>query len=137
MIELRFHIGESPGPVLSGDGVIIATPTGSTAYNVAAGGPIVHSALDCLIITPLAAHSLAFRPIVVPAHSVLAVEVTRANPGTAAVLDGQVSIPLAEGMRVVIRRHARQARLVLNPSTTYWRILLDKLRWAAPPTYRV
>jgi len=64
------------------------------------------------------------------------IEVVRANPGTSLVLDGQLALPVTRGQSVTIERHPRKARFVGNPSTTYWRILLDKMRWAAPPTYR-
>lgn len=136
MIELAFEIDGAEGPHLNGDGVIVATPVGSTAYNVSAGGPIVHPHLNALTITPLAAHSLAFRPIVVSAASDIQATVLRANDGTALVSDGQRSAPLTEGCRVRFTQDERNARLVVNPATTYWSILLDKLRWAAPPTYR-
>ncbi|MHC5004232.1 MAG: NAD(+)/NADH kinase [Planctomycetota bacterium] len=136
MIELRLSVNGSAGPMLSGDGLIVATPTGSTAYNVSAGGPIVHPALTAMIVTALAAHSLAFRPIVIPADSVLQVDVIRANPGTNVVFDGQVALPIEAGSRLHIHRHPRFARFVTNPTASYWGILIDKMRWAAPPTYR-
>lgn len=136
MIELCLTMDREAGPVLNGDGVIISTPAGSTAYNVSAGGPIVHPALEAMIITPLAVHSLAFRPIVAPAETQLHISITRANPGTALVLDGQDSFTLSENMDVLITRHQRRVRLVVNPALSYWQVLIDKMRWAAPPTYR-
>jgi NAD+ kinase len=136
MIELRLAVDGAEGPDLSGDGVIVATPLGSTAYNVSAGGPIVDPALEAIIVTPLAAHSLAFRPFVVAAHCTLRIHVERANVGTALVTDGREITALVPGQIVTIRRHARTARFVGNPSGSYWRTLIDKMRWAAPPTYR-
>lgn len=137
MIELQLSVDDDEGPSLTGDGAIVSTPIGSTAYNVSAGGPIVHPTLDAMIITPIAAHSLAFRPIVVNADSSVSIEIVRANPGTSLVLDGRITVPLKVGQRVRVTRHRhRRARFVTNPSSTYWRILLEKMRWAAPPTYR-
>lgn len=136
MIELSLRINGITGPMLNGDGVIVATPVGSTAYNVSAGGPIVHPFVEALAITPLAAHSLAFRPIVVAASSEICIDVLKANEGTTLVADGRVAARLQAGQRVFFRIHDRRAKLVINPATPYWRILLDKLRWAAPPTYR-
>lgn len=136
MIELELSINNNQGPTLTGDGVIVSTPIGSTAYNVSAGGPIVHPALDAMIITPIAAHSLAFRPIVMGVGGELTVEIIRANEGTTLVLDGRVTVPLAVGQTVAVRRHELRARFVANPSSTYWGTLLEKMRWAAPPTYR-
>jgi NAD+ kinase len=136
MIELSLNIDGAAGPTLNGDGVVVATPVGSTAYNVSAGGPIVHPRLEAIAITPLAAHSLAFRPIVVRADSELRIQVLRANEGTSLVADGRVVAQLENGQSIAFRRYHTKVKLVLNPATTYWRILLDKLRWAVTPTYR-
>ena len=136
MIELEISINGNEGPTLTGDGVIFATPIGSTAYNVSAGGPIVQPALDAIIITPIAAHSLAFRPIVVGTGGDIEVTLARANSGTTLVIDGQMMMPAHKGCRVRVARHQDRARFVANPSSTYWRVLLQKMRWAAPPTYR-
>ncbi len=136
MIELCIQLNSSDGPYLSGDGVILSTPTGSTAYNVSAGGPIVAPGMEAIIITPLSPHSLAFRPLVVNGDLEVSIDVRRANAGTTLVLDGQESAALREGDRVRIRRHHRFAHFVSNPSMSYWRVLLDKMRWAAPPSYR-
>jgi NAD+ kinase len=136
MIELQISINGNEGPTLTGDGVIFATPIGSTAYNVSAGGPIVQPTLDAMIITPIAAHSLAFRPIVVGTGGDVEVTIVRANSGTTLVIDGQKLMPARQGGRVRVSRHQDRARFVANPSSTYWRILLQKMRWAAPPTYR-
>ena len=136
MVELRLSIDGAQGPSLRGDGVIVATPVGSTAYNASAGGSIVDPKLEAMIVTPLAAHSLAFRPFVLSPDAQLRIEVARANEGTSLVLDGQVTVSVKAGQTVHIARHSKKARFVTNPSTTYWRLLLDKMRWAAPPTYR-
>ncbi len=136
MIELALTIDGEQGPVLSGDGVIVSSPVGSTAHNVSAGGPIVHPALEAMIITPNAAHSLAARPLVLEGGSTLTIEVQRANEGTTLILDGQVTRPIRDGQRITIRKDARKARFVANPKSTYWQVLQQKLHWAAPPTYR-
>ncbi|MSR45298.1 MAG: NAD(+)/NADH kinase [Phycisphaerales bacterium] len=124
------------GPDVSGDGVIIASPLGSTAYSVSAGGPIVHPDVEALIVTPICPHSLGFRPIVVPSHLDISVRVVRANEGTTLVLDGQTNVRLSAGDTVQVGRHQSMARLVGNPDVNYWQQLLSKMRWAAPPTYR-
>lgn len=136
MVEILLRLGSQDGPDLVGDGVIVATPVGSTAYSVSAGGPIVHPDLEAIVITPNAAHSLAFRPIVAPADTPLEIEVRRANEGTALVLDGVPSTSLAVGDRIRIRRHGSKVRLVANPEQRYWRTLMVKMRWAMPPEYR-
>jgi len=141
MIEIALDIRDQAGPTFRGDGVIISTPVGSTAYNASAGGPIVSPEQDSLIITPIAAHSLAFRPIVVPGDWPIDLAVTRANEsdegGTTLVLDGHVHTRLHEGWRVRIRRHHdHNVDLVVNPETTYWATLIQKLHWAAAPGRR-
>lgn len=136
MIELSLKIDATHGPSLNGDGVIIATPIGSTAYNVSAGGPIVQPTVEGMVITPVAPHSLAFRPIVTDATTTIEIGITRGNSGTSLVLDGQASHTLEEGERILIQRHDQRAQLIGNPSSPYWKTLIEKMRWAAPPTYR-
>ncbi|MEL6396136.1 MAG: NAD(+)/NADH kinase [Planctomycetota bacterium] len=140
MISLRLWIDGRAGPEVRGDGLIAATPIGSTAYNVAAGGPIVSPGLDAVILTPIAAHSLTFRPIVLPGNSVVEVSVERANrengSGTTLVADGQVHVPLSEGDRVRIERAPDPVRLVENPGTAHWETLVDKMGWASGPPGR-
>ena len=136
MIELKLTLGDRPGPDLVGDGVIVATPIGSTAYNVSAGGPIVQPDLEAIIVTPNCAHSLAFRPIVAPSHIEILIETVRANEGTSLVLDGQAIVPIARGDRVLVGRHHTNAKFIGNPDRSYWDTLVEKMRWGAPPSYR-
>ena len=136
IIELELGFDGEPGPTLSGDGLVVASPVGSTAYNASAGGPIVHPTLDAMVLTPLAPHSLAFRPIVIRGDSVLTIRVGRSNPGTSLVRDGAAVATLRPGDELEIRRAEEETLLVTNPSTSYWRIVQEKLRWAAPPMYR-
>lgn len=141
MIALSMRIDGEEGPTVSGDGLIVSTPTGSTAYNVSAGGPIAAPSAAVAVITPIAAHSLSFRPIVVPSGARIEMTMRRVNPardgtGTMLVLDGQVSSPLAEGDVVTITRDLRVARFVRNPARSYWATLTEKMGWAAPPKLR-
>ncbi len=136
MIEFRLGLNGEDGPVVDGDGVIVSTPVGSTAYNASAGGPVVHPDSEVLAITPEAAHSLAFRPMVVPSHTDVRLDVTRANPGTAMLCDGIPVESLKVGDTVVVSRHHHMARLIANPDCSYLGTLSQKLRWAAPPEYR-
>ncbi len=137
MIDLALAIdpnGSGADPTeFTGDGVIVSTPSGSTAYNLAAGGPIVSPGIDALCITPLCPHSLAFRPIVVNARSQIVLHVNRGNDGTTLVLDGQISTAVGAGDRVEITRHPAALRLLQNPDINYWKMLAHKLRWAARP----
>ena len=139
MISMSLSIDGQQGPSVTGDGLIVATPLGSTAYNLSAGGPIVAPGVDCLVITPIAAHTLSFRPIVVPLKSTVTITLGRTNSagpgiGTTLVLDGQVQSPLAQGETISVKRHARSVSFVQNPTGGYWSTLINKLHWAVAPT---
>ncbi len=135
MIELNLGTDGEAGVRYFGDGVIVATPSGSTAYNVAAGGPIISPGIDCICITPLAPQSLSFRPVIQPASSTIVITAIRVNRGTTLFCDGQASSPLKSGDRVVLRRFPRDLLLVENPAAREWRTLAEKLNWAASPSF--
>lgn len=138
MIEMSLKVdADDAGVDMIGDGVIIATPTGSTAYSASAGGPIVHPDVAGVTITPICAQSLAFRPVVVRSSDDIALVMRRVNEGTCVVLDGQRHIALGRGDTVRMHEHGRRALFVANPSNRYWDALRAKMKWAAPPSYRV
>ena len=136
MIELSLALGESEGTRLTGDGIIVATPTGSTAYNVSAGGPILDPDCEAFAVTPIAAHSLAFRPIVTAPDAPIAIQVIRANEGSTLVLDGQQTSSLQAGDTVRIRRSNQKLRLVHDPRRAFWETVTGKMKWATGPSYR-
>ena len=136
MIELEVDFAGHTGPRLSGDGIIVSTPTGSTAYNASAGGPIVHPGCEAIVITPLAVHSLAFRPVVGRPDEAPSIRVLRANEGTTLVIDGQKTRRLAVGDVVRFRRSEHRVRLVDDPASDFWDTVVHKMRWATGPTYR-
>lgn len=135
MIELGISADSDEGVRYYGDGMIVATSSGSTAYNVSAGGPIINPDVECFCITPLCPHSLSFRPVVVSSRSTIVIAAVRVNVGTTLFCDGQASTQLAAGERVVIRRNARDVLLVENPREREWRTLAQKLNWAVSPRY--
>lgn len=140
MLSLLLTINNSTGPVINGDGLIVSTSLGSTAYNLSAGGPIVSPMVDAWAITPVAPFSLSFRPIVVSSSSTIEIFATRINDGpefgTTLVIDGQSQVRLHTGDRVIIKRHHRPVRFVSNTAADYWFRLITKLNWAAPPRPR-
>ena len=136
MIELGLDFNGNGGPHLSGDGLIVSTPTGSTAYNVSAGGPIVHPGCDAFVITPLAVHSLAFRPVIASPDEPITITVVRVNEGTTLVIDGQLTRQLEIGDRVHVRRGEHRVRMIRDPRTEFWSTVVRKMRWATGPTYR-
>jgi NAD+ kinase len=135
MVELEICADAESGVRYFGDGVIVSTPSGSTAYNISAGGPIVSPGIDAFCITPICPQSLSFRPIVVSSRSTVLIRAVRVNEGTTLFCDGQASTRLCAGDTVVIRRSPNDVLLVENPEAHQWRSLAEKLRWAAPPKY--
>ena len=135
IIELNISVD---GQVLAGcisDGLIVSTPTGSTAYNLSAGGPIVCPKMEAIVITPICPHSLSFRPIVINANSAVEVVGVRLNKGTTLSIDGQVSSKLCEEELVRITRQKGDFLIVNNPVRSRWDTLAAKLSWAEKPKY--
>jgi len=111
------------------DGLIVATPTGSTAYSLAAGGPIIHPGLDAFVITPICPHMLTNRPLVIPDTSLVEIDFSAAEGPVYLTLDGQIGIQMEPTDRVVIRKSANKVAFVRPPRKTYFEILRSKLRW--------
>jgi len=130
MIDLEVSVGDQFVTSVKADGLIVASPTGSTAYNLAAGGPIIHPAMDALVLTPIAPHTLTNRPIVIPAEREVRVKSTGANAGNVYVtIDGQTGFEMQEGDEVAISRAARPLRLVRASARSYFEVLRQKLKW--------
>ncbi len=118
------------------DGLIISTPTGSTAYNLSSGGPIVSPKMEAVVITPICPHSLSFRPIVINAESTIEVVGIRVNEGTTVSIDGQVSLRLSIDDVVRVERESYDFLIVNNPLRSQWDTLATKLSWAEKPKYK-
>jgi NAD+ kinase len=130
MIDLDVSVGDQFVTSVKADGLIVASPTGSTAYNLAAGGPIVHPAMDALVLTPIAPHTLTNRPIVIPAEREVRVKSTGTNAGNVYVtIDGQTGFEMAEGDEVAVCRAERPLRLVRASARSYFEVLRQKLKW--------
>ena len=145
MIELGLRVDGYAGPKLLGDGLIVSTPTGSTAYNLSAGGPIMEPGVGGIAVTPIAAHTLAFRPIVVPSESRIELELHRTNTddsdtcgggGTTLLLDGVSQGVCEEGERIMIRQDESPIAFVRNTERPFWQTLVQKMHWAKTPTLR-
>jgi len=130
IIEMSVMVGNDSVTHVRADGLIIATPTGSTAYNLAAGGPIVHPDVDALLLTPIAPHTLTNRPIVIPADSEVHVRpIMESNEEVYVTFDGQSGFPLQPNDTVTVRRSPRPLRLVKAAARTYFEVLRSKLKW--------
>lgn len=112
------------------DGLITATPSGSTAYSLSAGGPILVPHMDALVMTPICSHGLANRPIVLDPSSRLSITVTRCTGLTTLVVDGQDYIPVEEGDTLEIRRHPKPYPLLVMPGLDPYRRLRERLGWS-------
>jgi NAD+ kinase len=135
MVELELAADGEEGVRYHGDGVIVSTSSGSTAYNVSAGGPIISPDVEAFCITPICPHSLSLRPVVVSSRSTVLIRAKRVNEGTTLFCDGQASTRLRAGDTVIIRRSKSDALLVENPEAREWSSLAEKLNWGVGPRY--
>jgi NAD+ kinase len=129
IIEIETHLNDQFVNLFRADGLIVATPTGSTAYNLSAGGPIVFPSMNAIVITPICPFTLSNRPIVVPDDSVIEVRLMTEKEEVALTLDGQVGFPLHAGDRVRIRKSETSFNLVQPKNRNYFDVLRDKLKW--------
>ncbi|MFA5292694.1 MAG: NAD(+)/NADH kinase [Phycisphaerae bacterium] len=136
MIGLKMTVrGQSLADCVS-DGIIISTPTGSTAYNLSAGGPILSANLSAVVITPICPHTLSFRPIVIDAGNKIEIRPQRVNKNTSIILDGQILSSLECDDVITVEKHKGSFLVVNNPLRTQWDTLAGKLSWAQKPKYK-
>jgi NAD+ kinase len=129
LINIDLYVDSDLVTTYSGDGLIISTPVGSTAYCLSAGGPILRQHLQAFVILPLSPHTLTVRPLVDSADCVYEMVVERPNVGTSVVVDGRVLCQLQPGDRVRVERAEPKFKLVTDPGHTYYRTLREKLGW--------
>ena len=133
MIDLSVSVGDQFVAQLRADGLIVASPTGSTAYNLSTGGPIVHPLVNAVILTPIAPHMLANRPLVLPESAAIHIQPDLAKPHAQAYasFDGQTGFELADGDTVVVETAPRPLRMIRAAARPYYAVLREKLGWAA------
>lgn len=129
MIGLKIAIHGRFVTNLRGDGLIVSSPTGSTAYSLSAGGPIIDPAVQSLILTPICPHTLTHRPLIVPGNAEIDVTLTSKDDGSMATLDGQVGVAMTQGDTVVIQTSEHRTKLIRFPETNYYDVLREKLKW--------
>jgi NAD+ kinase len=129
MIEMELVIDSDFVCRYRADGLIVASPTGSTAYSLSAGGPIVHPSVPSFIITPICPHTLSDRPVVISDTSVIDVKLSAATESVFLTLDGQKGIPLQATDRIHITRAKELLKLIQTPNKSYFEILRSKLKW--------
>ena len=129
IIEIEAYLNQQFVNSFRADGLIISTPTGSTAYNLSAGGPIIFPSMNAIVITPICPFTLSNRPIVVPDDAVIELLLKTDNEDVSLTLDGQVGFPLKVDDRVTIRKSLTTFNLIQPSNRNYFEVLRDKLRW--------
>lgn len=136
IIDLDVHINQELLTTFRADGLIISTPTGSTAYNLSAGGPIIYPTLASIILTPICPFTLSNRPIILSdSHQVQVTLAKNVDQGVSLTCDGQIGFDLLFGDKVIIRKSKETLRLIKSPDQTYFEILRTKLNWGGA-TYK-
>jgi NAD+ kinase len=130
LIDLSVFVGDEFVTRVRADGLIIATPTGSTAYNLSAGGPVIEPSVDALVLTPIAPHTLSNRPIVIPASATVRVKPLMGERDEAFVtFDGQAGFELQSGDEISVTRADEPMRLIRPATRSYFEVLREKLNW--------
>jgi NAD+ kinase len=133
VVRLRISInGDSIG-TYAADGIVISTPTGSTGYSLSAGGPVVVPTVESIVITPISAHTLAIRPMVIPPDAVVTVEAIESPTELLVTIDGQVGTRLVQNEQLTVRRANKPVRIVRFEGTTFFERLRVKLGWGGLP----
>ncbi|HEY0005726.1 MAG TPA: NAD(+)/NADH kinase [Pyrinomonadaceae bacterium] len=129
IIEIETYLNQQFVNSFRADGLIVSTPTGSTAYNLSAGGPVVYPSMNAIVITPICPFTLSNRPIVVPDDAVIELYLRTEDEEVALTLDGQVGCPLHTDDRVLISKSLTTFNIVTPTNRNYFDVLRDKLRW--------
>lgn len=130
--ELDLSVNDHDVARIRADGIIVATPAGSTAYSLAAGGSIAHPSLSVILVTPICPHSLTNRPLILPGSSTIEIDIPRFKDELYVTVDGQVSDKLQAGDVVRISQAKQTVRFVISPDKSYFDILRTKLNWGVP-----
>jgi len=128
MIDLDAHVDDHFVAAYKADGLIVSTPTGSTAYSLSAGGPVVFPSVAAFCITPICPHMLTNRPVIVPDSSVIQI-LNHGEDGTFLTIDGQVGEPLSKGDRVICHSSQKTIQLIRPPQSLFFDVLREKLKW--------
>jgi len=128
ILEVKVYVDGEFVEALRGDGVIVATPTGSTAYSLSAGGPVIHPSTKTTVITPICTHMLSQRPLVVPQTSEVRLVLTEVGEDVFATMDGQIGWAMQLKDEIIVKKSSKTINLVRSPVRTYFEMLKDKLK---------
>ena len=129
IMDLELHVNSEYVTTYKADGLIVSTPTGSTAYSLAAGGPIIYPAVEAFVITPICPHTLTNRPLVIPDSARIEIEFRSEDDAVFLTFDGQIGIQLNKSDKIHIRKAPEKLHLVRPSQKTYFEILRGKLKW--------
>ena len=129
IVNLLLKIDGDTVAEVKGDGLILSTPTGSTAYSISAGGPIISPEVNGIVITPICPHSLTFRPLVVPDNAVISVQLLTPHMDTYVTIDGQTALPFNFEDVLSVKIYPKQLLMLVAPGTNYYKLLNEKLNW--------
>ncbi len=133
LIDIKLIVNGEELVTYRADGLILSTPTGSTAYSLAAGGPILHPAMQAIVVSPIAAFSLSTRPMVFSATDILELRVGSEHGVAGLTLDGQISAPLSDTDRLIISQAGFRLKVVVFPTSSFYKVLKEKLHWGISP----
>lgn len=129
VIRLKLEVNNQYVATYVGDGIIISTPTGSTAYSLAASGPIVHADLSLIILSPICPHTLALRPLIISSQDAIKILVKADHDEVILTMDGQENIPLKLGDLVQVKKAKEKLKLIVPEKKSYYQVLRTKLKW--------
>ncbi|MGB9893320.1 MAG: NAD(+)/NADH kinase, partial [Candidatus Saccharicenans sp.] len=130
MIELLIFINDKEVTRLKGDGLILSSPTGSTAYSLSAGGPIIHPLVETIVLTPICPHTLSFRPLLIPASSEIKIKLLTPEEKVYLTLDGQRGEMMEKNAVITVKKSELELLLVISPWRSYYELVKEKLGWA-------
>jgi NAD+ kinase len=133
MLTVQITVDDAMLGAYAADGIVVSSPTGSTAYSLSAGGPLVVPSVDSIILTPISPHALAIRPLVLPANAQITLEALEGPDEVLVTVDGQVGARFAPGDKLRVRRAEHPVRIVRFPGTTFFELLRVKLGWGGLP----
>ncbi|MBS1258888.1 MAG: NAD kinase [Candidatus Scalindua arabica] len=137
LISIKLYVNEKTVTTYSSDGLIVSTPSGSTAHSLSAGGPIVTPDMEAFLITPICPHTLSNRPLVVSGDSKIEMEQISESKGVGLTVDGQIYFDVKVGDRIVIEKAENKLQLIDIQTRTFYDVLREKLNWRGQPTYDV
>ena len=136
IVEFTVSVGNKFVSEFRADGLIVSSPTGATAYTLAAGGPILHPLLDAVVLTPICPHMLSYRPLVIPASTPVRIRVRSSTSPVHVTVDGQWSREVMPADELVVSMGKRRLKLVTSPARDYYEVLRTKLKWGDAPKLR-